>query len=148
MNTYDIADISTKFNKVIKKLINIMDSSIHNNILFDTIKRKIKIAIDSNPLLLLEEGGIYIFKYRDYIANDQFDELFLNTEQLIDKTEQEVIDKYTKNNSDDSNKNIEMLINILRDLWKGYTNDEKKIIKKNIKTLLSEYCKYISIVKN
>jgi DNA mismatch repair protein MutS len=41
--------------------------TITNNIMFDTMKRRVKIVIDTNPLLLLQEGGPYIFEYRDYI---------------------------------------------------------------------------------
>ena len=73
--TYDIVDISEKFNKNIKKLINIMNASISNNILFDTIKRRTKLVIDNNPLYLLEEGGVHIFKYREYIKNENIEEL-------------------------------------------------------------------------
>ena len=38
MSTYDIVDISTKFNKNIKQLINIVDSIVPNNIIIETIK--------------------------------------------------------------------------------------------------------------
>ena len=145
MSTYDIVDISCKFNKVIKQLLLIMDGSISNNIVFDTVKRKIKIAIDTNPLHLLQEGGIYIFKYRDLIKDDKFDELFLNTENLIKDEDADSIKEISKGLSKESTDGIDALIGILIELWKSYGNQEKKIIKKNIKILLSEYCKYLSI---
>lgn len=145
MSTYNIVDISYKFNKVIKHLLLIMDSSINNNIIFDTVKRKIKISIDANPLLLLQEGGMYIFKYRDLIKNDNFDELFLNTEELIKDDDMNSIKQFSENMSKESNDGIDTLIKLLRELWKAYNTEEKKIIKKNIKVLLSEYCKYLSI---
>ena len=44
--------------------------------------------------------------------------------------------------------NILNLLLILRDAWKNYSDKEKKIIKKNIKVVLSEYCKFLSIDKN
>ena len=146
--SYNIVDISCKFNKVIKQLLLIMEGSISNNIVFETVKRKIKISIDANPLILLQEGGIYIFKYRDLIKNDNFDDLFLNTENLIKDDDMNSIKELSSNNSKEANDGIQSLINILRELWKSYNNQEKKIIKTNIKILLSEYCKYLSISTN
>jgi hypothetical protein len=148
MVEYNIVDISCKFNKVIKQLLLIMESSVSNNIIFNTIKRKIKISIDANPLLLLQEGGVYIFKYRDLIKDDKFDELFLNTEELIKEDDMGSIKEFSDSMSKESNDGIGSLIKILRELWTLYAKDEKKIIKKNIKTLLSEYCKYLSINNN
>ena len=86
MQGYNIVDISCSFNKSIKQIINCIDMTINNNIMFDTMKRRIKIIIDTNPLLLLQEGGPYIFEYRDYIKNDKFDDLFLNTENILKDT--------------------------------------------------------------
>ena len=146
--SYNLVDISCKFNKVIKQLLLIMEGSISNNIVFETVKRKIKISIDANPLILLQEGGIYIFKYRDLIKNDNFDDLFLNTENLIKDDDMNSIKELSSNNSKEANDGIQSLINILRELWKSYNNQEKKIIKTNIKILLSEYCKYLSISTN
>ena len=145
MAEYNIVDISCKFNKVVKHLILIMDSSIRNNIMFDTVKRKIKISIDANPLMLLQEFGIYIFKYRDLIKNDNFDDLFLNTENLIKDDDINDIKEYSEQITKESSDGIKTLLKLLRELWTSYGNQEKKIIKKNIKTLLSEYCKYLSI---
>lgn len=145
MAEYDIVNISTTFNKSIKNLINIMNESIHNNVMFDTIKRRVKIVIDTNPLLLLQEGGVYIFKYRDYIKNDQLDDLLLNPSSILNDNAE--IKEYINNNESDSN-NINMLLNLLKDIWVNYDKSEKKIIKKNIKILLSEYCKYLSTTNN
>jgi len=145
MADYDIVNISTTFNKSIKNLINIMNESIHNNVMFDTIKRRVKIVIDTNPLLLLQEGGVYIFKYRDYIKNDQLDDLLLNPSSILNDNAE--IKEYIDNNESDSN-NINMLLNLLKDIWVNYDKSEKKIIKKNIKILLSEYCKYLSTTNN
>jgi hypothetical protein len=148
MTTYDIVDISCKFNKTIKQLLLIMEGSISNNIIFDTVKRKIKITIDTNPLYLLQDGGVYIFKYRDLIKDEKFDDLFLKTGELIKDDDKESIDELSKGFSKESTEGIDALIGILRDLWKSYGNQEKKIVKKNIKILLSEYCKYLSINGN
>ncbi len=148
MSTYNIVDISCRFNKVIKQILLMMDSSINNNIIFDTVKRKIKLSIDANPLMLLQDGGVYIFKYRDLIKDDKFDELFLNTENLIKDDDISSIKEISDGMSKESCDGIDTLIKILRELWISYGNQEKKIIKKNIKILLSEYCKYLSISNN
>lgn len=140
--SYDIVDISEKFNKNIKKLINIMNSSISNNILFDTIKRRTKLVIDNNPLYLLEEGGVHIFKYREYIKNENIEELLLNFDQVI-KSDNDA-NQYLNNNQDES-QDIKQLLSMLKDIWVKYSTEEKKIINKIFKVLLSEYCKFLSL---
>ena len=148
MQVYNIVDISCSFNKSIKQIINCIDMTINNNIMFDTMKRRVKIVIDTNPLLLLQEGGPYIFEYRDYIKNDKFDDLFLNTENILKDTVKDEIKECSTNLGNEESNNILNLLLILRDAWKNYSDKEKKIIKKNIKVVLSEYCKFLSINKN
>ena len=148
MQEYNIVDISSSFNKSIKQIINCIDMTITNNIMFDTMKRRVKIIIDTNPLLLLQEGGPYIFEYRDYIKNDQFDELFLNTENILKDNVRNEIKECSDNLGKEESNNIMSLLLILRDAWKHYSDKEKKLIKKNIKMILSEYCKFLSIDKN
>ena len=148
MQEYNIVDISSSFNKSIKQIINCIDMTITNNIMFDTMKRRVKIIIDTNPLLLLQEGGPYIFEYRDYIKNDQFDELFLNTENILKDNVKNEIKECSDNLGKEESNNIMSLLLILRDAWKHYSDKEKKLIKKNIKIVLSEYCKFLSIDKN
>lgn len=148
MQEYNIVDIANSFNKSIKQIINCIDMTINNNIMFDTMKRKVKIVIDANPLLLLQEGGPYIFEYRDYIKDDKFDDLFLNTENILKDNNKNEIKECSNNLGDEESNNILNLLLILRDAWKNYSDKEKKIIKKNIKIVLSEYCKFLSINKN
>jgi len=145
MSKYDIIDISTKFNKTIKQLINILENIAPNNAIIDTIKRKVKLSIDANPLMLLNDGGAYIFEYRDYIKNGQLNELFLNTENIIKEEQKNLLDGYSNTISSDENKNIKQLLLFLRDSWTNMNPSEKKIIEKSIKTLLSEYCKMLTI---
>jgi hypothetical protein len=40
MIEYKIEDIADKYNKTIKQLINYLDNSVSNNIIFDTLKEK------------------------------------------------------------------------------------------------------------
>lgn len=148
MSEYNIVNISTIFNKNIKQLLVSIDNSINNNVVFDTIKRQVRISIDANPLLLLQEGGPYIFDFRDYIKDDKFDDLFLDTENILQDKYKNEISNYSNNIGNEKSDNILQLLLILRDVWENYSITEKKNIKKNIKVLLSEYCKFLSIGKH
>ena len=99
-----------------------MNSSISNNILFDTIKRRTKLVIDNNPLYLLEEGGVHIFKYREYIKNENIEELLLNFDQVI-KSDNDA-NQYLNNNQDES-QDIKQLLSMLKDIWVKYSTEEK-----------------------
>lgn len=140
-STYDIGDIADKFNKNIKKLILLLNQSLEDNILFDTIKRRTMIITKSHPLFLLEEAGPQIFQYRDYIKNES-DELFLSLENTVMNHEQ--MQDYIKENKNDKD-NIVMLLKLVKNIWVDYNDDEKKIIQKTLKILLSEYCKFLTI---
>jgi len=142
MSTYNIVEIAEKFNKNIKKIINILNQSIPNNILLDTIKRRTKIVIDSDPFYLIEEGGVYIFNYRDYIKDNQVEQLLLNYDQVI-QSDKDVQD-YLNENSKES-KDINQLLGLLKNVWNTYSSEEKKVINKIFKILLSEYCKFLSL---
>ena len=137
---YDLVDISTTFNKTIKKLINLINNSISENILFDTIKRRTSLIIQSHPLLLLEEAGSHIFQYRDFIKNES-EELFLELEDTVMNNDQ--MQDYIKDNENDK-KDIVMLLGIVKSVWFKYSKEEKKIIQGMLKVLLSEYCKFLT----
>jgi hypothetical protein len=143
VKTYDIVDISTSFNKTIKKLLTIINNSINDNILFDTIKRRTTLIIQSHPLFLLEEAGAQIFQYRDHIKNES-EELFLELEDTVMSNDQ--MQDYVKENSEHT-KDIEMLLKIIKTIWFKYSKEEKKIIHSMLKVLLSEYCKFLTIKK-
>lgn len=138
---YNLVDISTTFNKTIKKLINLINNSISDNILFDTIKRRTSLIIKSHPLFLLEEAGSQIFQYRDFIKNES-EELFLELEDRVMSNEQ--MQDYIKDNQNDK-QDILMLLGIIKSVWFKYSKEEKKIIQGMFKVLLSEYCKFLTI---
>lgn len=140
---YDIVDVSNSFNKTIKKLLLIITNSIGDSILFETIKRRTILIIKSHPILLLEEGGRELFKYRDYIKD--------NLEDLLNHLEDEVLNnqqlqEYIKDNENEK-KDIITLLKIIKTVWNKYSNDEKKILHNMLKTLLSDYCKFLTIKK-
>ncbi len=140
-NKYDIIDIAEKYNKNIKKLIIIIDQSLQDNILFDTIKRRTILITKSHPLFLLEEAGPQIFQYRDYIKNES-EELFTNLEDTVMNNDQ--MKDYIKDNGNDT-QNILIMLKLIKEIWYKYSEEEKKIIHKLLKVLLSEYCKYLTI---
>lgn len=140
---YDISEIANKFNKTLKKIILMIDQSLTNNILFETIKRRTMLITKSHPLFLLEEAGPQIFQYRDYIKNES-EELILNLEDTVMNNSQ--MQDYIKDNTNDKD-NILYLLGLIKSLWSTYNNDEKKMFHKSLKILLSEYCKYLTIKK-
>jgi hypothetical protein len=140
MSQYDIGEVADNFNKNIKKLILILNQSLENNILFDTIKRRTSLIIKSHPLFLLEEAGPQIFQYRDYIKSES-EELFLNLEDTVLNHDQ--MQDYIKDNQNDKD-SIILLLKLIKDIWIKYDNKEKKIIQKVLKVLLSEYCKFLT----
>lgn len=123
---YDIGDISTSFNKTIKKLITIINNSIDNNILFDTIKRRTSLIINSHPLFLLEEAGPQIFQYRDFIKNES-EELFYQLEDTVMNNDQ--MQDYIKDNQNDK-QDIIMLLRIIKSIWFKYSKEEKKLFNR------------------
>lgn len=127
-----MTDIFKSYNKTLKELIDIISNELSNETTMDTIKRKYTAAITTDRTLLLTETGKELFVFRDYIADGRWDEL-INLD-LHDNIE--AIDEFNK-------KTIQHMITLLRTIWMGYDDDEKKYIKKLIKRLLSDYSKYL-----
>lgn len=144
-NNFDIVDITENFNKLFKKLLNIIIISLeYNEIdidksdieLLNNIKNKANILIETNPILVLENIGLYIFKYKQYIVNDSLDDLF----------EIDFINEFKKESNNTNNLDYGYnLFNILKKLWKIYKPSEKKKIHKMFKYLLSEYSKSLTL---
>ena len=127
-----MADFFKTYNKALKELIDVISNELPKDTLMDTIKRKYTAAITTDKSLLLTETGKELFIYREYIANSQWDEL---------------INKDWENDAEDigdvDQQSIQQMIKVLRKIWSGYDNDEKKYVKKLIKILLTEYTKYL-----
>lgn len=125
MTDYKIDDIIKKYNSSMIKLISIIESSIDDPIV-DTAKREVLLGINADRTFLLTETGPYVFEYRDYIFNDKWDDFIVECNKLT--------------NTEQHNKIFKLLFN----LWTKFNDQEKKIIIKLIKTLLSEYSKYLT----
>jgi len=127
-----MTDIFKSYNKTLKELIDIISNELSNETTMDTIRRKYTAAITTDRTLLLTETGKELFAFRDYIADGRWDELInLNLNDDV-----ETIDEFNK-------KTIQHMIALLRNIWMGYNDDEKKYVKKLIKRLLSDYSKYL-----
>ncbi len=123
-----MADIHKNYNKTLKKLIDIISNELPDEPLMLTVRRKYMAAITTDRTLPLTETGRELFTFRDYIAEDKWDE-------LIDKDWEKDI------SGDVDQKSIQHMIVLLRRIWGRYDPDEKKYVQKLIKTLLSEYTK-------
>ena len=129
-----MADIFKTYNKALKELIDVISNELPNESLMSDIKRKYTAAITTDRTLLLTETGKELFEYRDYIAENRWDEL-INKDWENDNT--------IMNTIDIDQKSIQHMITLLRKIWAEYDKDEKKYVKKLIKVLLSEYSKYL-----
>lgn len=127
-----MSDIFKTYNKTLKELIDIISNELPNEPLMSTVKRKYTAAITTDRTLLLTETGKELFEFRDYIAESRWDE-------LINKDWEST----SINDKDIDQKSIQHMISLIRKIWVGYDNDEKKYVKKLIKVLLSEYSKYL-----
>ena len=125
-----MTDLFKIYNKTLKELIDIISNELSEDELVSTFKRKYIAAVSTDNTILLTESGKELFEYRDYIAEDKWDEL-INKEWTND----------IKSNED--KKSIQHIISSLRGIWSDYDDEEKNHIKKLIKTLLSTYAKYL-----
>jgi hypothetical protein len=128
-----MSDYFKTYNKTLKELIDLISNELPRDTLMETIKRKYTAAITSDRTLLLTETGKEVFTYRDYIAQNRWDEL-INKDWESD-TNADIVDV--------DQKSIQKLIIVLRQIWAKYDSDEKKYIKKLIKILLTEYTKFL-----
>ncbi len=129
-----MSDCFKTYNKTLKELIDLVSNELPRNPLIDTINRKYRVAVSTDRTLLLTESGKEIFAYRKYIAEDRWDELINKEwEQQSGSDSVEGMDRQS----------IHQVITLLRDIWSGYDQDEKKYVQKLIKQLLSEYTRYL-----
>lgn len=129
-----MADCFKTYNKTLKELIDLISNDLPKNSLADDIKRKFTAAVSTDRTILLTETGKELFVYRDYISEGRWDEL-INKNWESESQNAHIQDLDSTSISD--------MIRLLKNIWNNYDNDEKKYVKKLIKTLLSEYTKYL-----
>jgi hypothetical protein len=124
-----MTDIFKSYNKTLKELIDIISNELPHEPTIHEVKRKYTAAVTTDRTLLLTETGKELFIFREFIAENRWDELI-----NMDLSERVVVDI--------DKKTIEHMIGLLRKIWDNYDSDEKKYVKKLIKRLLSDYTKY------
>ena len=146
---WNIADIVISFNKQIRKCIALVSNaakySAKSQALLDTARRRIKLVSDAEPLFLIDHAGKYLFRYKDVIHTN-LDEFIMNPEKFILKEHRDEIEN-AKNNGlkkEDASE-IDNILELLKEQWRGYSVSEKKMVKTMIQTMLSEYCKYLVV---
>jgi len=144
-NQHNIVDISIDFNKYIKKFIFIIEKSMTNTDqvdYFNKLRRKIEMVIEHEPLLILKNGGPYIYDFREEIFNNDINRLL--NECDIDNVSEYIVNEVKDENMNQSDE-IKNLIKCLRTVWFNYNELEKKTIIKLLKRIISEYSKYLLI---
>ncbi len=123
-----------RFNKYIKKLIDIADSStdldksyiIAANTFFNT-------TLNSVPTILMDYIGPIIKK------NEQL--IYTKDDEILNSLSREVSNQCSDKSSSDQ-ESITTVINMIKNKWNEYSEDEKLCIFKILKVLNSEYCKF------
>lgn len=125
-----MTDLYKTYNKTLKQLIDIISNELPDDPLAKSMNNLYVASVSTDRTIILTETGQELFKYREYIAKDKWDE-------LINK-------EWTKEIQMSNNQqSIQRLIVLLKQLWTNYDNDEKNEIKQLIKILLSTYTKYL-----
>lgn len=125
-----MGDIFKLYNKTLKEMIDIIANELPDESLVTDAQRRYNTAILADRTLLLTETGRELFELRDYIADNRLDE-------LINK-------KWSGNERINvDSKAIQHILTLLRKIWIGYDDHEKKHVHRLFKILLSEYSKYL-----
>jgi hypothetical protein len=133
------------FNDSTLELLSIIEETVKNTdsfVLFKTAKKKINIIMNADPVFMLDSGGAYLYKYRDVITKGDFDDFILNTEKYIQEDDMKDLKTQSSSSSKDEVNSAESIIKYLREKWTDYSLKEKKIIKRLVKNMLSNNCKY------
>ena len=145
---WNMTDITSTFDKQIKKCITIVSNaarySTESKALLETAKRRIKIVSDADPFFLIEHVGRYLFRYRDVIQSN-LEDFIMNPEKYILPEHKSEIDTVAGNLDESQVSAIDNLLKLLKEQWSSYTPPEKKVIRKLVHTMLSEYCKYLVV---
>ncbi len=129
-----------KFNIKIHELIAMIEADLPKDdkviTLVESAKRAIKCAITIDRTYIIEESVPQLLKYRDVIAENRIEELiFKSWDDTINNNADALKDAVDKNS-------IDYMIELLRNIWKHYDDEQKMFIKKSLKSLLSYSIKY------
>jgi hypothetical protein len=70
--SYDLGEITDNFNQATISLLDIVDSCVtrDDRALFETVKHKLSLMMNTDPVFVLDSAGKYIYKYRDLILRN------------------------------------------------------------------------------
>lgn len=138
------------FNKDIKKLTNVLAALDPDNEEFLRVRELAKLAINTQPVIVVELIGPELFKYRDIIFGpNPFD--FMEQVDVID--EYKKIDESVRNNpvsfsSDIQTKefdDITKLLVLLKSKWLQLDEKEKTYILSIVKHIVRQYILYLQV---
>lgn len=125
-----------KYNNQIRELLDIISAEFSNNDLVSTIHRRFRVALSIDRTYILEETAPELLLYRDYIAEERWDDLIhKNWEEQIDNKNSELMYEVDNNSLRD-------MVNLLRQIWENYDEDQRKYVQKAMKRLLSCCIRY------
>lgn len=124
-------EILLPFNGHIIYLTKLLEKKNDYNPNIKELQNRVHLATTTDPFILIQEAGPYVFKYREQIRRNDV-EYFMESkpEDLIDGNIPEEIDA---NN----------VIELCKQNWSSLKDDEKKIIIQKVKELLTLYVRYL-----
>lgn len=125
------------YNTRIRELLDLISAEIPDHPLIETIHRRFRVALALDRTYVIEETGLELWSYRDFVADDKWDELIQkNWEEEIENKNGELMYEV-------SNNSLKQMVGLLREIWEHYGSDGQEYIKKSMKKLLSTYIKYL-----
>lgn len=146
---WNVADIVENFNKQVKKCLTLVSKaakySTQSQALLDTARRRIKMVSDVDDFFLIQHIGKYLFEYREVI-HENLDDFILHPDKYILSQHRKEAEDSSKEFSKDQVAAMDNMLKLLQEQWNGYTKSEKSVVRKMVQTMLSEYCKYSTIM--
>jgi hypothetical protein len=131
IGTYDLEMVCSEFNRILRQLIENAISKDPKNANIDDIKRKVQAGIKSNPDEVLSRAAPKFLVFAEAIIKK-------DKKTFMDKS---IDRKYIKNDEDKS-RNLG-LIRAVRKMIKKATEDEEKLLWKQMKKMLQICSRYL-----
>ncbi len=128
------------FNKIIMTLMKELEQQHKSDGDVFILKNRIRIAKDTERDFLVLACGPLLYKYREFIKNDEFD-------KFLDKAN---IPEINNNNLEqETQKMVHHLFGLISTTYKSYPDDKKLELQKKVKGLLVAYvdCKLKKLIK-
>lgn len=132
MSDKKVIEVVNAFNRKIKLLTLDLNNKFPNDAKINRAYRRILLAIDTDPIFVLNNVGAYLYKYRDKIVegNDTF---FITNDYDEDIKAGKVEEKQ---------KEVQYIMPKIKEAWKIETKENKDKYKETVKELLMDYAQY------